>query len=112
MSDHSRFVALAKRLIPLHGRDINIVSVENYNSEYDPTLVESSITVKAVDVGFRTSEVDGSVVKKGDHQYLIDSDVVPDVTGHIIDKGSRYSILDFIEIAPGDQSIMYKVHAR
>lgn len=112
MSDHASFQSLATRLIEKHGRNVQLVEkVQSGGVAWNPAHQEVKTTVKAVGITIRNDEFPDALIQKGDRGYLVDSAVPVTTEMKIIDDG-EFEILDFIEIKPGDQSILFKVVAR
>ncbi|MCP4257652.1 MAG: hypothetical protein GY774_09030 [Planctomycetes bacterium] len=107
--DYSRLSATAVRLVAKFGRDVDLVSYRNQGASYDPSRLESTETVKAVQV--QLDNIDENLIKSTDKGFLIAAaEVTVDMS--IRDGSKDYSIVAITEVTPGDTVMIYKVQAR
>ncbi len=112
MSFYGNMAKLASEMITEYGRDMIMRTYTESGPSYSPVRTPVDVGLKGVFTKFKTSDVDGTLIKKEDKMVLIDSAVVPEKSASIIDGGNVYEIVDFDEIAPGTTSILYKLQAR
>lgn len=115
--DYTEDLEAARELIDEFGRNIKVRSNEIVGDGFDPTLIPTDSTVKAVQVGFKQGDIDGSRVKSTDKRFVI---AYP---GFMITKEMQFIDGDTVfyvpnggqgvkEIKPGDTPIVYFVHVR
>lgn len=111
MSDHSRQVASAIKGIKKHGRNVDIITASTSGDAWNPARVESTQTIKALNVKFTDAEKSGGIINNKDRKYLIDSEIAVDETMKLKDGANTYSIKMLDPVYPGDQLILQRVHA-
>jgi len=112
-SSDNRFVRLAARLIKKRGRLVHLISKSSSGDEFNPDISDTKTEITAVNVEFKSSEIDGSLVRVGDKRFIIDSSVRPENDMRLLDSdGIEYSIINKSEIKPGNTTILYKVQVR
>lgn len=112
-TQHAKFVALAKRLIPINGRDISIVSTSYTGDSWDPnTSATSAQTVKALNLDFHIDQIGSPLVKSTDKLYLFDADAVITIKNRLIDGASNLEIIYIKPVMIGENLIITRVFAR
>ncbi len=110
--DYSSVAATASKLLTNFGRSVILRTRANSGSESNPTITESDTAVSAVSAGYSLSAIDGSLIQRGDIQFVFASVVVPTDADAIID-GDYIFEFQFVEaITPGDTVLLYKAQAR
>lgn len=109
---HIRLAATAKRLIAAHGRDMALVTITNSGTGWNPTQGETTQAIIGVQSKFSASEIDGELIRKDDKLILISADVVPALTQRLRDGSTDYSIINIVEIQPGETACLYKLQVR
>ena len=109
---HTRFAALAVRLIAKHGRALSLVTTTNSGTAYDPTTSESTVGIVGVQTQFKADEIGGDLVRDDDKLFLVDSAIPITTAMRIVDDSVSYSIKSSRVVHPGMTSILYKVQAR
>ena len=109
---HEDFVALATELISENGRTLQLLTDAKSGDRFEPTIVTTSEDVIGVNTQFNRTERVSDMYVEGDLIFLIDAQVIPDAAQRLRDGTIEYSIVDIIEIKPGETTILYKIHAR
>lgn len=128
--DYTRFRALAERLIEENGRTLQLVRKDqgNFNDSDKPwrgSTGADDITfdVIGVAIDFEADEVDGTLVLRTDKRFLIADKSVTEEGGSasnlnieeysdVLDRGTRYAIVNPTVIEPGNERIMYDLQVR
>jgi hypothetical protein len=112
--NYDTFTQLAIDQINNFGR--NVVLIDRQASAYDPitnTITqpdETVRTVKAVFTEYKTDDIDGTVIQRGDKLCLIAGDVDQ---GLILKDGlDEYKIVSNAVVQPGDVVILSKLQVR
>jgi len=71
------------------------------------------VDVIAVFVDYKTNEIDGSVIQRGDKKCLVSPKYIADMKEFekVIDDG-EWQIVDYSEVKPAAVSMLYKVQLR
>jgi hypothetical protein len=136
---HAQFVALASKLIAKNGRSMLLVRNINSGSTFDPTITENTAAIVAMQLSYKSNEIDGDIVQREDKLFLVNAAVRPDTNMKIRDLGTGialipvaeqlagfyisgdtgatetsidYSIISVVEVKPGATTIMYKIQGR
>lgn len=114
MSFYGSLADTAKKLIADKGRT---VTLRSGSPVYDPitdtmTGGTTDTEVKAVFTAFRSDEVDGTLIQRGDKKVIVDAKAAPQSGDAIIDGTTQYEIVDVMEVQPGEPTIIYKLQAR
>ena len=112
MSDHAWAQELATAAISEHGRSMLLRTFTQSGDPWSPSLTPADTPVMGLQTGWTRSDRDQFLIETGDIKILIDSSVEPSTAGRIVNNGVDYSIVDFATVAPGEQTIFYKVQAR
>lgn len=119
MSDHSKFIALALRLIAKHGRDVTFKVISSTPADADkpwrgtatpPTPIGP---LKAVFVPFRGFEfgsefTDNALFKEVEQICMVAGGQGNLETTHLItDSGKDYKVEWVQRLRPGDQTVLY-----
>ena len=107
--DYSSISATAQRLIDSFGRSIIKRSTVMAGDEWNPTPIDTDTTIKAVATSFKANEVDGTLIKSTDKQYLTYAEITTE--DKIVDT-EVLSVVNVVTIQTGDTKIIYKVQAR
>ena len=116
--DYSSVLSIAETLLVEYGRDITLVSVNpgTYDAQSDTTIggSESQTTVKAVVTDFVLSQIDGTIILRGDKLVIISgqSSIIPSVNDKLKIDSKTYRIISVENITPGGASIIYKLQVR
>ncbi|MCE6993057.1 hypothetical protein [Dyadobacter sp. CY323] len=99
------------------GRTVTLRS--KLSGTYDPIAgtitsdTDTNRSLKAVFTEYKSMEIDGSIIVRGDKQVLIaDVSEPPDANDILIDGTDEYSIINIGAIQPGDLPILYKLQVR
>ena len=103
---------MAQTMIDERGRNIQLVSKTYSDDGPNPTILESSTTIKAIERSYEQHQIDGTNIMSGDKIFIFVSSTVPTTRDEIIDGSKTYSIVNVIEKKPGDVSILYKIQVR
>ena len=119
MSDHSKFIALALRLIAKHGRDVTFKVISSTPADADkpwrgtatpPTPIGP---LKAVFVPFRGFEfgsefTDNALFKEVEQICLCAGGQADLETMHIVTDTSKDYKIEWVQrLRPGDQTVLY-----
>ena len=111
-STHTRLAQVARRLIAKNGRTMLLRTFTQSGDPWSPTQTPVDTDIVGLQTGWTRSDRDQFLIETGDIKIMIDSSVEPSTAGRIVDNGIDYSIIDFATVAPGEQTIFYKVQAR
>jgi hypothetical protein len=119
MSFYSEMADLAKEQIEENGRPV-IFRHNNegvYNSSTDTFTGAGTVdeNVTALFTDFKQTEIDGTVIIRGDKKVLIASSSLaspPASNDIIIDGAYHYKVIPMDTIRPGDTPIIYKLQVR
>ena len=112
MSDHVWAAELATEMIGENGRTMLLRTFTQSGDPWSPSLTPVDTPIIGLQTGWTRSDRDQFLIETGDIKILIDSSVEPSTAGRIVDGSVDYSIIDFVTVAPGEQTIFYKVQAR
>lgn len=107
--DYSGLATTSSSLVTKFGRDVVLVTITNSGDAWNPTQVEATETVKAVQV--RLDNIDNDLILATDKGFLVVATLIT-VDMRIRDGSTDYSIVAVTEIKPGDTFMLYKVQAR
>lgn len=110
--DYGNLAALAERLIRENGRDASLITKTNTGTDYQPTVSQSSETIKLVQSSFNASDNNDFLLAAHDVKFLVSSAFTISTTQRIETNGLQYSIIGLKEIKPSDISILYIVQGR
>lgn len=112
MSDHTWAAQMATEMIGENGRPMLLRTFTQSGDPWSPTQTPVDTPIIGLQTGWTRSDRDQFLIEIGDIGILIDSSVEPSTAGRLINNGVDYSIIDFATVAPGEQTILYKVQAR
>lgn len=100
------------------GRNISYISVNG--GTYDPSTdaisgdSETTSTIKALFLDFKTNQVDGTIIQADDKLVLIDgaASITPKIDDKITDGYDTYKIVGVKTVKPGGTILLYKLQAR
>lgn len=110
--NYGNLAALAERLISENGRDALLITETNTGTDYQPTVSQSSETIKLVQSSFNASDNNDFMLQAHDVKFLVSSAFTISTTQRIETNGLQYSIVGVKEIKPSDTSILYIVQGR
>ncbi len=110
--DYGNLAALVERLIRENGRDASLITETNTGTDYQPTVSQSSETIKLVQSSFNALDNNDFVLQAHDVKFLVSSDFTLTAKQRIETNGQQYSIVALKEIKPADTSILYIVQGR
>ena len=109
---HEQFVRLAARLISKNGRGMQLVTVANSGTAWDPTQAETEADVIGVQTAFKAEDKNQWLIEAHDKAFLLDSSVTPIVGSTLVDGETHYSIINIATLAPGETTILHKLQVR
>lgn len=112
MSDHHWAKELAAEMIGEHGRGMMLRTFTQSGDPWSPAQTPVDVNIIALQTDWTRSDRDQFLIESGDIKILVDSSVEPSTAGRIVDNGIDYSIINVVTLAPGEQTIYYKVQAR
>jgi hypothetical protein len=110
--NYANLAALSERLIRENGRDALLISETNTGTDYQPTVSQSSETIKLVQSSFASNDNNDFVLQAHDVKLLVSSAFTLSTKQRIETNGLQYSIVAIKEIKPSDTSILYIVQGR
>ena len=110
--NYANLAALAERLIRENGRDALLITETNTGTDYQPTISQTSETIKLVQTQFNTQDNNDFVLQAHDVKFLVSSAFAISAKQRIETNGRQYSIVAVKEIKPSDTSILYIVQGR
>jgi len=113
--DYSPMASMALSQINRYGASITKVSVSR--GPFDPNTggvetTETNSTVKGVIEEYRTGEIDGKTVMRGDLKILIAGDFAVDPQDKFTVLGKSYGVVDVRHVAPGGVVLLTIVQVR
>lgn len=111
MTIYNRLANTSERLIASFGKDVKLITKKNSGTAYDPTISESSVTVKAVVSNVNAKASNNDLVQQGDKEFLIyyTGSITPDM---VVRDGIDYQIIDINTIQPASNILLYSVIGR
>jgi len=109
---YSNMANTAKVMIAKFGKTMVLRTVVRSGTEWSPTQTDTDTEITGVVTLYKTSEIDGTVIKQNDKQVLLDSTVAPVKDGKIVDGSDVYQIVDFETLSPASTVVLYKVQVR
>ena len=79
---------------------------------WNPTQTTQDTTVVGVVTIYKTGEIDGTLIQRGDRKILLAAEVAPTPADRIVDGGIEFAVVDVVTIAPGPEVVLFKVQAR
>lgn len=110
--NYANLAALAERLIRENGRDALLITETNTGTDYQPTISQTSETIKLVQTQFNAQDNNDFVLQAHDVKFLVSSAFIVSAKQRIETNGQQYSIVAVKEIKPSDTSILYIVQGR
>jgi len=110
--NYANLAALSERLIRENGRDALLITETNTGTDYQPTIIQTSETIKLVQSSFNTLDNNDFLLAAHDVKFLVSSAFTISTTQRIETNGLQYSIVAVKEIKPSDTSILYIVQGR
>lgn len=104
------------QLIADHGVDVTLRNTTH--SAYDPSQGTTTpntpvdTIIRAVFLDYKLSEIDGSLILRGDRKAVFTADSDPEVTDQIIGEGDTVTIVDFKKIKSGSTVVAYVAQVR
>ena len=111
MTIYNRLSTTSERLISAFGKDVKLVTKKNSGTAYDPTITETTVTVKAVVTTVSRSASNNDLVQVGDKEFMIyyTGSITPDM---VIRDGADYQIIAINTIQPANNILLYSVIGR
>lgn len=109
---YANLATLAERLIRENGRDALLISETNTGTDYQPTITQTTETIKLVQSQFSKNDNNDFVLEANDMKFLVSSAFTLTTKQRIETNGLQYSIVALKEIKPADTSILYIVQGR
>jgi len=110
--NYANLAALSERLIRENGRDALLITETNTGTDYQPTIIQTSETIKLVQSSFNTLDNNDFLLAAHDVKFLVSSAFTLSIKQRIETNGLQYSIVAVKEIKPSDTSILYIVQGR
>ena len=110
--NYANLAALAERLIRENGRNALLITETNTGTDYQPTISQTSETIKLVQTQFNAQDNNDFVLQAHDVKFLVSSAFTVSTKQRIETNGLQYSIVAVKEIKPSDTSILYIVQGR
>lgn len=110
--NYAGLAATSERLIRENGKDALLISETNTGTDYQPTITQTSATIKLVQSQFSKNDNNDFVLEANDMKFLVSSAFTLTTKQRIETNGLQYSIVAIKEIKPADTSILYIVQGR
>ena len=117
--DYTGLAATADRLIEKFGQAATIRrKTTTGGSAYDPTSGTTTTTDQAVNAAitrYRNSEIDGTLIKRGDKQALVPAvglTITPTVKDQFVLGDVVHAIQAVDEVSPGGTVVVYRLQVR
>lgn len=110
--NYAGLAATAERLVRENGKDALLISETNTGTDYQPTIIQTSETIKLVQSQFSKNDNNDFVLEANDMKFLVSSAFTLTTKQRIETNGQQYSIVALKEIKPADTSILYIVQGR
>lgn len=110
--DYDPIKATSLALIARFGRDITIRTTVSSGTPYDPTLTDTDTVVKGAVVDFNDSQIDGTLIQRGDKKIILQSDIVVNSKTKIIDESVTYAVENNRIIKPGGTRLIQIIQVR
>ncbi len=110
--DYGNLAALAERLIRENGRDALLISETNTGTDYQPTITQTTETIRLVQSQFNALDNNDFILQAHDVKFLVSSAFTLSTKQRIETNGLQYSIIGLKEIKPSDTNILYIVQGR
>ena len=110
--NYAGLAATAERLVRENGKDALLISETNTGTDYQPTITQTSETIRLVQSQFSTQDNNDFVLQAHDVKLLVSSAFTISAKQRIETNGLQYSIVAVKEIKPSDTSILYIVQGR
>ena len=109
--NYANLAALAERLIRENGRDALLITETNTGTDYQPTISQTSETIKLCKLNLTLKITMILYYKRMMLSFSVSAFVVS-AKQRIETNGLQYSIVAVKEIRPSDTSILYIVQGR
>jgi len=109
---YANLAVLSERLIRENGRDALLISETNTGTDYQPTITQTTETIRLVQSQFNALDNNDFILQAHDVKFLVSSDFTLSTKQRIETNGQQYSIVALKEIKPADTSILYIVQGR
>ena len=106
--NYANLAALSERLIR-KWPDALLITETNTGTDYQPTISQSSATIKLVQTQFNAQDNNDFVLQAHDVKFWYQSAFTVSAKQRIETNGLQYSIVAVKEIKPSDTSILYIV---
>lgn len=112
--DYNGLQQTAQRLIANNGKQAFLRVVTKSGPGWKPTgQTQKDIKIAAVESKFKTSDIDGTLIKQSDKLFLVSMKGKGPSNGDLIVVGGvAYPIIDVKITSPGTIAVLYKVHCR
>lgn len=84
----------------------------NTGADDVPVITETDNSVELIPVGYKLKDVDGTVIKQGDRQFLLLTDFEPSTSDYVVLDGNTYSIVSIPIITVSGITVLYKIQGR
>lgn len=108
--DYSKLAQTAINLIARFGKTVQLRTVTNSGSDFDPNLTNVDTPIKAVISDYKNYDIDGTLILAKDKKMITTSSVT--LSDNIVDGSTVYSVVSVNEIAPSTTVLVYKVQLR
>lgn len=115
MSFYAGLSKTAQKLIAEKGRTVTLRRAGDI--VYDPatdtmTSSQTDTSVKGVFTSFKQSEIDGTLILRGDKKLLLAAGIEPQGNDVIVDGTTQYRVVEIMAVHPGDTVILYTLQVR
>ena len=115
MSFYSDLAAVATRLLTDKGQQVTFS--RETSTGFNPTTginttTTSTITGYGAAFDYNSSEIDGTIIVKGDIRFLFEAGSAPQQDDTVTIDSIGYRVMDVKKTAPGGTDVLYEVQLR
>lgn len=110
--DYPALAESARSAILDSGREMTLRRLVDSGDPWNPTQTTQDATVVGVVTIYKTGEIDGTLIQRGDRKILLAAEVAPTPADRIVDGGTEFAVVNVEAIAPGPEVLLFKVQAR
>ena len=99
---YANLATLSERLIRENGRDALLISETNTGTDYQPTITQTTETIRLVQSQFNALDNNDFVLQAHDVKFLVSSDFTLTAKQRIETNGQQYSCLLYTSPSPRD----------
>lgn len=114
--DYDALAATAERLLTAHGQAITLrrTSGGTYTASSDTYSGQTTTTLSAYGVvtNYRADQIDGTVIRQGDRELVLDATVTPTVGDTVLLDSAYWSVVSVRSVNPAGTPVAHFVQVR